>query len=74
MHKEFRVGAVFNYPGMTAYPNDTCGALVKVRPTARTYIMGGVKISLKILAVKSLRTGKEKNSEWMNQRAEPELV
>jgi porin len=27
---------------MTAYPNDTWGALVKVRPTARTYIMGGV--------------------------------
>ena len=36
------VGIFFNSPGMTAYPNDTWGALVKVRPTARTYIMGGV--------------------------------
>jgi porin len=32
----------FNSPGMTAYPNDTWGALVKVRPTGRTYVMGGV--------------------------------
>jgi porin len=36
------VGIFFNSPGMTAYPNDTWGALVKVRSTARTYIMGGV--------------------------------
>jgi len=36
------VGIFFNSPGMTAYPNDTWGALVKVRPTARIYIMGGV--------------------------------
>ena len=36
------VGIFFNSPGITAYPNDTWGALVKVRPTARTYIMGGV--------------------------------
>jgi porin len=36
------VGIFFNSPGMTAYPNDTWGALVKVRPTARSYIMGGV--------------------------------
>jgi porin len=35
-------GIFFNSPGMTADPNDTWGALVKVRPTARTYIMGGV--------------------------------
>jgi porin len=35
------VGIFFNSPGMTAYPNDTWGALVKVRPTDRTYIMGG---------------------------------
>src|SRR5262245_41981438 len=36
------MGIFFNSPGMTAYPNDTWGALVKVSPTARTYIMGGV--------------------------------
>jgi porin len=36
------VSIFFNSPGMTAYPNDTWGALVKVRPTARTYVMGGV--------------------------------
>ena len=36
------VGIFFNSPGMTAYPNDTWGALVKIRPTARTYIMAGV--------------------------------
>ena len=36
------VGIFFNAPGMTAYPNATWGALVKVRPTARTYVMGGV--------------------------------
>jgi porin len=36
------VGIFFNSPGMTAYPNATWGALVKVKPTDRTYIMGGV--------------------------------
>src|SRR5215472_1010564 len=36
------VSIFFNSPGMTAYPNDTWGALIKVRPTARTYIMGAV--------------------------------
>ena len=36
------VGIFFNSPGMTAYPNDTWGICIKVRPTARTYIMGGV--------------------------------
>src|SRR5262245_22296744 len=36
------VGIFFNSPGMSAYSNDTWGALVKARPTARTYIMGGV--------------------------------
>ncbi len=36
------VGIFFNSPGMTAYPNDTWGALVKVRPTVSTYIMAGV--------------------------------
>ena len=35
-------GIFVNAPGTTAYPTDTWGALVKVRPTARTYIMGGV--------------------------------
>ena len=35
------VGIFFNSPGMTAYPNATWGALVKVRPTERTYVMGG---------------------------------
>jgi porin len=36
------VGIFFNSPGMTAYPNSAWGALVKVKPTPRTYIMGGV--------------------------------
>jgi porin len=36
------VGIFLNSPGMTAYPNATWGALVKVKPTARTYVMGGV--------------------------------
>jgi porin len=36
------VGIFFNAPGMTAYPNATWGGLVKVRPTERTYVMGGV--------------------------------
>jgi porin len=36
------VGIFFNSPGMTAYPNDTWGARVTLRPTARTYVMGGV--------------------------------
>ena len=36
------VGIFFNAPGMTAYPNTTWGVRVKVRPTARTYVMGGV--------------------------------
>src|SRR2546430_1862303 len=36
------VGIFFTAPGMTAYPNATWGARVKVRPTARTYVMGGV--------------------------------
>jgi porin len=36
------VSIFFNSPGMTAYPNDTWGALIKVRPTGRTYVMGGV--------------------------------
>ncbi len=36
------VGVFFNSPGMTAYPNATWGARVKVRPTKRTYVMVGV--------------------------------
>ena len=36
------VGIFFNSPGMTAYPNATWGARLKVRPTQRTYVMGGV--------------------------------
>jgi porin len=36
------VAIFFNSPGMTAYPNDTWGALAKGRPTGRTYVMGGV--------------------------------
>jgi len=36
------VGIFFNSPGMTAYPNSTWGALLKIRPTARTYVMGGI--------------------------------
>jgi len=35
------VGIFFNAPGMTAYPNATWGALLKVRPTERTYVMSG---------------------------------
>ena len=36
------VGIFFNSPGMTAYPNATWGAMVKFRPTKRTYLMAGV--------------------------------
>jgi porin len=36
------VGIFFNSPGMTAYPNATWGAMVKVKPTARSYVMGGL--------------------------------
>jgi porin len=35
------VGIFFNSPGMTAYPNATWGALIKARPTERSYVMGG---------------------------------
>jgi polyphosphate glucokinase len=35
------VGIFFNSPGMTAYPNATWGVMVKVKPTPRTYVMGG---------------------------------
>jgi porin len=36
------VGVFLNAPGMTAYPSATWGALVKVKPTKRAYVMGGV--------------------------------
>lgn len=36
------VGIFFNAPGMTAYPNATWGGLVKVKPTERSYVMGGL--------------------------------
>jgi polyphosphate glucokinase len=36
------VGVFFNSPGMTAYPNATWGARVKVKPTQRTYLMAGI--------------------------------
>jgi porin len=36
------VGIFFDSPGMTAYPNATWGAVAKVRPTKRTYVMFGV--------------------------------
>jgi porin len=35
------VGIFFNSPGMTAYPNATWGALIKGKPTERSYVMGG---------------------------------
>jgi porin len=36
------VGIFKNAPGMSAYPNSTWGARLRVRPTERTYIMGGI--------------------------------
>lgn len=36
------VGIFFNSPGMNAYPNATWGGRLKVRPTQRTYVMGGI--------------------------------
>jgi porin len=36
------VGIFFNAPGMTAYPNATWGGLVRVKPTERSYLMGGL--------------------------------
>src|SRR6266851_343522 len=35
-------GIFVNSPGMTPYPNATWGAVVKGRPTKRTYAMGGL--------------------------------
>ncbi len=36
------VGIFFNAPGMSAYPNATWGAELKVQTTERTYLRGGV--------------------------------
>jgi len=36
------VGVFFNSPGMTAYPNASWGARLKVKPTQRTYVMAGI--------------------------------
>jgi porin len=36
------VGIFINSPGMSGYPNATWGSLLKLRPTERTYVMGGV--------------------------------
>ncbi len=36
------VGIFFNSPGMSAYPNATWGARIKLKPTQRTYLMGGI--------------------------------
>jgi porin len=36
------VGIFVNAPGMSGYPNATWGTLVKVRPTDRSYVMGGL--------------------------------
>jgi porin len=36
------VGIFLNAPGMSAYPNATWGALLKARPTQRTYVMFGI--------------------------------
>lgn len=36
------VGIFFNAPGMTAYPAATWGSRIKIRPTSRSYLMGGI--------------------------------
>jgi len=36
------VGIFFNSPGMSAYPNDTWGARLKVKLTQRSYLMAGI--------------------------------
>ena len=53
------VGIFFNAPGMTAYPNATWGGLVKVRPTERTYVMGGV-----YNGDPSIRDDKHHGADW----------
>src|SRR5262249_55190542 len=53
------VGIFFNSPGMTAYPNATWGALLKVRPTERTYVMSGW-----YNGDPSIRTNKHHGLDW----------
>jgi porin len=36
------VGIFFNAPGMSAYPSATWGGVLKVKPTERSYVMGGL--------------------------------
>jgi len=53
------VGIFFNAPGMTAYPNATWGGLVKVKPTERTYVMGGL-----YNGDPSIRANKHHGADW----------
>ena len=53
------VGIFFNAPGMTAYPNGTWGALVKVKPTERMYMMGGL-----YNGDVSIRANKHHGADW----------
>ena len=53
------VGIFFNAPGMTAYPNATWGGLVKVKPTERMYVMGGL-----YNGDVSIRANKHHGADW----------
>ena len=53
------VGIFFNAPGMTAYPNATWGGLIKVRPTERSYVMGGA-----YNGDVSIRANKHHGADW----------
>jgi porin len=53
------VGIFLNAPGMTAYPNATWGALVKGRPSERTYVMGGA-----YNGDTSIRDNKQHGVDW----------
>src|SRR5262249_6929081 len=53
------VGIFFNAPGMTAYPNATWGGLLKVKPTERTYVMGGL-----YNGDPSIRANKHHGADW----------
>src|SRR5438132_11090853 len=52
-------GIFFNAPGMTAYPNATSGGLIKVRPTERSYAMGGADNG-----DDSIRGNKHHGADW----------